>query len=885
MIDPGMTRTTGPSGRSPSLPPNDPSSLGHGRFEPGTRLGERYRIVGLLGRGGMGEVYRADDLQLGQSVALKFLPERLASNPADLARFRNEVKVARQIAHPNVARIYDIGEADGHVFLSMEYIDGEDLAGVLRRMGRPSQDKAVEIARQLCLGLAAAHDAGILHRDLKPANVMIDGRGRVRITDFGLAGLMDELEGTEQIAGTPAYMAPEQLQGGSVSARSDIYGLGLILYEIFTGKRAFEGSSLAELKQQHVSGSVTSLSSLVRDVDPAVERVVLRCLEGDPQQRPPSVYAVLAALPGGDPLAAAMAAGETPSPELVANAGTTGGLRPAFAISCAAAALLLIGVVMWAGSKDLAVLTESPTRLSLTAEEILEKTGYGDLPRYSGSGFAIRSHVVDAMRNGGKTPPPEEIAAAGGVVSWHRWSPTGIAPTSIHDTGRRVDDPLQAGPRAVTVLLDVEGRLVGLAAIADSSASGEPTIPSESLWDPILEAAHVEASTLRTVPPKTTPPVPTDVTVAWSGFLPGAPGHAAVFQAGAMRGRPVYFDIVTEGGPATELVTGAARKEDETTNSLLMFLFIVPFVLLPIVVSVILTRRNLRLGRADRRGATRLAVFLFVVVLLESVFTSHISEEGVPQFLMNLIAGAPMGHALVHAVTTWFYYMALEPYVRRLWPRVLVSWARLASGRLTDPLVGRDVFLGALLGIAAAALGSVFVKATEPFGWVSGEGVSRLLTSTSLPSLGGMANVIVYSASIGVLQVIIFLVVVFLAQMLTKRLWAALGLVGLIWAVLMAVAGVEAVGGVTAVVLGIVSFVALSFSVFRLGLLSAITMVLVGNVLADMPATLNLSAWYADRMFLALGVVLAILAYGFWVALAGQPLFRDVLQEERQTAG
>jgi len=128
-----------------STPRSDPSSLGHGRFEPGIKLGSRYRIVGLLGRGGMGEVYRADDLELGQSVALKFLPERVAANPTELARFRNEVKLARQIAHPNVARIYDIGEADGHVFLSMEYIDGEDLASVLRRMGRPSTD-----ARRRC---------------------------------------------------------------------------------------------------------------------------------------------------------------------------------------------------------------------------------------------------------------------------------------------------------------------------------------------------------------------------------------------------------------------------------------------------------------------------------------------------------------------------------------------------------------------------------------------------------------------------------------------------------------------------------------------------------------------------------------------------------------
>ncbi|HET7745817.1 MAG TPA: serine/threonine-protein kinase, partial [Vicinamibacteria bacterium] len=162
---------------------------GDARFVPGTVLRDRYRIVGLLGKGGMGEVYRADDLKLGQAVALKFLPESLSGDPERRERFYNEVRTAREVTHPAVTRVHDIDEVDGHVFLSMEYVDGEDLGSLLRRIGRLPQDKAVEIARQVCAGLAAAHDKGVLHRDLKPENVMLDGRGRARITDFGLAGL------------------------------------------------------------------------------------------------------------------------------------------------------------------------------------------------------------------------------------------------------------------------------------------------------------------------------------------------------------------------------------------------------------------------------------------------------------------------------------------------------------------------------------------------------------------------------------------------------------------------------------------------------------------------------------------------------------------------
>lgn len=273
------------------------SSIDEGRFPAGTLLAGRYRILGLLGSGGMGEVYRANDTKLGQSVALKFLPEQMLANERLLGRFHGEVRIARQVSHPNVCRVYDIGEYQGVPFLTMEYVDGEDLGSLLRRIGRLPGDKATEIARRLCAGLAAAHDKGVLHRDLKPSNIMIDGRGQVLITDFGLAGLLGQVEGAEVRNGTPAYMAPEQLAGKEVSIRSDIYSLGLVLYEMFTGKRLFEGATDRT--------APTSLSTLAKDIDPAAERVILRSLAKDPKDRPSSALALAAALPGGDPLLAA----------------------------------------------------------------------------------------------------------------------------------------------------------------------------------------------------------------------------------------------------------------------------------------------------------------------------------------------------------------------------------------------------------------------------------------------------------------------------------------------------------------------------------------------------------------------------------------------------
>lgn len=293
---------TYPSLRKPSHfqtashPPCD-----EGRFAAGILIADRYRIISLLGRGGMGEVFRADDRMLGQPVALKFLPESMIDESM-LERFRTEVRIARRVSHPNVCRVYDIGEIDNQLFLSMEYVDGEDLASLLRRIGRLPHDKALEIARKICAGLAAAHDKGVLHRDLKPSNIMLDGRGEVRIMDFGLAGLAHEIEDVR--SGTPAYMAPEQLVGKEVTARSDIYALGLVLYELFTGKPAFEGKTHDEIMRVRRESTPDRFSTLVRDLDPAVQLVILRCLEEEPEDRPSSALIISAALPGGEYLIA-----------------------------------------------------------------------------------------------------------------------------------------------------------------------------------------------------------------------------------------------------------------------------------------------------------------------------------------------------------------------------------------------------------------------------------------------------------------------------------------------------------------------------------------------------------------------------------------------------
>jgi serine/threonine protein kinase len=373
------------------------------RFAPGLIIGARYRIVSRLGRGGMGEVYRADDQRLGTSVALKFLPVSRSLDPVWRDRLLGEVKVAREVTHPNVCRVFDLAEHDGQFFLSMQYIDGEDLSSLLRRIGRFPEDKALEIARQICLGLAAAHEEGVLHRDLKPANVMLDGRGRIKITDFGLAALTEKLEGPEARCGTVAYMAPEQKEGREVTRKSDIYSLGLVLYYVFTGKTydppavvatASKGSSAAHSSQgSHAASSCFNL-------DPAISRVLTRCLKNDPGDRPNTAFAVAAALPGADPLQAALAAGETPSPEMVAEAG---GDTP-FSRPLLAASLVMVFVCAFAnfwiwdaiGIARRGNLSKSPEALMELSRQVVKEMGYSPDAVDSGDGFSpFRVHPVN----------------------------------------------------------------------------------------------------------------------------------------------------------------------------------------------------------------------------------------------------------------------------------------------------------------------------------------------------------------------------------------------------------------------------------------------------------------------------------------------------------
>ena len=296
--------SSGPGAVKPALAAavDEAGSLATGTIRGGTRVAGRFVIERLLGTGGMGAVYLARDEQLGEQVALKVIAGLALLDPSAAERLRREASLARKISHSNVVRMHDLGEAHGLLFVSMEYVAGESLAARIKRLGVLTPTQLRPLAIQLCEGLAAAHAVGIVHRDLKPANVLIDAQERVKLIDFGIArtDLNAGMTATNMVIGTPEYMAPEQVKGGAVDARTDIYALGAVLYHALTGQPPFRGETPIAIGLAHCQEPVVAPRVLRPDVPAVWDAVIVRALEKTPAARFATVQALQQALSAGD---------------------------------------------------------------------------------------------------------------------------------------------------------------------------------------------------------------------------------------------------------------------------------------------------------------------------------------------------------------------------------------------------------------------------------------------------------------------------------------------------------------------------------------------------------------------------------------------------------
>ncbi|MGO9649034.1 MAG: protein kinase domain-containing protein [Terriglobales bacterium] len=857
------------SDQPPAFPPRSSNSASGVKssplnLSPGVVLVDRYRILGILGRGGMGMVYRADDLKLGQVVALKFLPASFTQDASRVERFRAEVRIARQVSHPNVCRVYDIGEVDGHSYLTMEYVDGEDLATLLNRIGRLPSKKALEIAHELCAGLAAAHARQVIHRDLKPANIMIDGHGHARITDFGLAvGTADSTEG--EVAGTPAYMAPESFEGKPATVQSDLYSLGMVLFELYTGNRPWEASKVSDWRAKHFREQPTPPSKLTPEIDAAVERVILRCLEKDPASRPRSAIQVASALPGGNPLAAALAAGETPSPEMVAAAGDEGGISAAKAwslLAAVAAGLVLITFLSQRSALDNLVPAEkSPEILSFDARQIASRLGYPDPPADSSYWFAVDPGYAGYSS---RIPAPQRYRSLATefpspVQFWYRQSPQPFQTTPYSfEVSSGNPMPFYSGEWSIS--LDSVGRLLYFAAIGpQEDALFSSVHPLD--WRPLFAAADLDLQQSRADEEQWLPDVPADKNFAWET---NAHGKTLKIQGASYHNRIVFFRVMTPWARPER-----AQPTQANFASRFGIGLFVATVFVALAICLFFARRNLKQGRGDRQGAIRVAAAIFIIAFLSMVLSTHYVGDAVWIFGWFQISS---GLALSNALEFALFYVALEPYVRRTWPEILISWSRLLAGGWKNALVGRDLLLGALFGVAIAVVNYVLIALPFWFKVASitaGGPGSQSLREPSV-FLGNIAsNILALMDGIGSLAAL------FIVAKLTRSKTA-----GMLFAALLVV-GISVRGGNLKVELAIISLIAILWltCLMRVGLLAICVCRFIIFTLGDGLVTSDLSRWYAWRGLTEIAVVAAIALYGFKVALAGKPIFGGAFED------
>lgn len=818
LADPNDSALNAPASNDPA--PNSP------RFRPGDLFAERYRIVSLLGEGGMGQVYRAEDETLGVTVAIKVLPDPGRGREPLLA----EVRLAREVTHPAICRVHDVGEWQGEAFITMEYVAGEDLASLLRRIGRLPPDKVLDIARQLGAGLAAAHAHGVLHRDLKPGNILMDPGGRVRIADFGIA-VDKDLAAKAPLAGTAGYLAPElSIPGRRASERSDLYALGVVLYELVTGRLPFVSRRAVQTPPANPSAHAPGL-------DRQLEQAILRCLEAEPTRRPTSALEVVASLPGADALSLAAEMEVTPSPEIVAAAGDDTALPRRTLSMLFALVLPCVALAAWLGEKatffDQAGPLKAPQVLLERARDVAEAAGF--------------ERHLEGRRYGFLDDPRAE-SLEGSALFWVRLP----LDRQVPDVARRYfferpDGSLHIPQGSMKMVLDASGHLLYFEANPVPS-----TDPGNVDWTRLLKLAG-DLGELQPSEPRGDLPVFAAQRLAWQSSSEERIEAASVAQ------RLVYFavqDAPSGAAPSDNDIAQGRQALGGRDTSVQFFLVLVALAAIP------LAWFHLQSRRGDLRGAGRLAGAVFVLFVLgwwlESSFPGHPMAGGSDLLAVRL-------KTLVQRCL-WLVigYLALEPMVRQIWPQLLIAWNRALEGRVRDVLVGQSLVVGSLAGLLFCMLDYLdfivpgwmgFADPTAPL-------IGRRLNAALSPRM--MLATACTNVPTAIYEGLIMLIVLLFFRHLLKSPRRALFAFAITLGALIALTS----GGNLSVSWWVQGIPAVFVAVFamRHGLLAYVVSRFIFYFLDGFPLTTDPELWYFEGTFYALSVVVALASMGLLMA-------------------
>jgi serine/threonine-protein kinase len=650
------------------------------------------------------------------------------------------------------------------------------------------------------------------------------------------------------------------------------------LYEIFTGKPALQFDSIPELIKKHQTETPTNPSEILKEINPLVEKTILHCLEKNPADRPKNALQVALMLPGGNPLEAAIAAGETPSPEMVAAAPKRGALKSPVALALLAGVIACFAFLVYFSypvkQHRWLPLEKPPEVLLERAKSIAQKFGYTSAPADSAYSFNTDPSYSGYIRQKRQTEPSDSWVNSGDwrerlrtgqpdeIYFWYRQSPRYFS--RFGDTKVDYFNPSATETSGmVRMALDVRGRLTEFTAVP-------PQIEADNLqkvstdWAAVFAEAGLDVRNYKPTVSKWTPWTYSDERAAWEGGLVDHPEIPVRIEAAAHQGKPVYFKVIM---PWDEPYRQQEDTMQLTPSVRIGRTIFVTSIVCVLIAGIFVAGYNFRAGRADTKGAFKVLVFVFAAYLIADLLIEPRFSSSV--YNLNFIRES-VADALFAGVTTWIGYLAIEPFVRKHWASLSVSWIRLMAGDWRDPLVGRDILIGGLFGLLHTTV-IYFLNFN-----------SKGLTFDAVNVFSGGGGIIgafgrMLSFPIFIMTLMLLLVIIL--TIVFRRRWLAMAV---LWFLHFLVLGLIFFGSasprtlVGAAVIATIMVVPL----MRFGMLAYVAYYVFFNLTHTFPLTTNVSSWYFNATVFAAIVIIGLASYGFYTSIAGQPIFGGKILKE-----